>query len=517
MDWKKGFGISVLGIILLLSFIFVSSEFFGDSFSKNKISGNVVLDQDGWTVWLNRDTPSGSGDYETLSDFVKTGQSCANPSAIECRRISDKKIFSETGEKVTCDKTKGLICLTSDNSPECSNYEVRFYCGGNQTCTDTCSSLNYNCGIQNICGVSVSCGTCLGGQVCDATGRCVTSCTNTCNSLNYTCGIHTICGTNINCGGCSAGYECNSVGQCVIPSCTDTCSSLGYQCGTQTICGVSVNCGLCSTGYTCDLNGQCVEEEKYTINFQYPRDLVGNQILVSKYYYGNNYTKFAEGYCKIVQNCTGFDSSSVVVKDDNVKACRCDSDPFFGCSGKSCVANVASNSYWERIDSVTCTGCSLTIPCTDSDGGIDYYVRGIVNTQYLGKDVLGDYCAGSDPNLLVEMFCQDTFFANSVDYICPNGCKDGACVLPKNPTSCFDSDKGKNYYIRGNVSGVNSKGEYAYSDICGQYQDAGKILEYYCINNSEKSIFTKCPGSCKNGACLRGGLGSLIQKIFNKG
>ena len=53
---KRNFVIFVLGIFLLsiLSVGFVSAGLF----SKNKISGKVVLKDDGWTPWLNRDDPA---------------------------------------------------------------------------------------------------------------------------------------------------------------------------------------------------------------------------------------------------------------------------------------------------------------------------------------------------------------------------------------------------------------------------------------------------------------------------
>jgi len=42
-------------------------------------------------------------------------------------------------------------------------------------CTDTCSSLGYNCGTQTICGVSVNCGTCGVGNVCASNGQCTSN------------------------------------------------------------------------------------------------------------------------------------------------------------------------------------------------------------------------------------------------------------------------------------------------------------------------------------------------------
>jgi hypothetical protein len=47
------------------------------------------------------------------------------------------------------------------------------------------------------------------------TEQCVAICTDTCLSLNYQCGIQSVCGNNISCGNCSSGYNCDLTGQCV--------------------------------------------------------------------------------------------------------------------------------------------------------------------------------------------------------------------------------------------------------------------------------------------------------------
>jgi hypothetical protein len=85
------------------------------------------------------------------------------------------------------------------------------------------------------------------------------NCTDTCSSLNYQCGARTICGINTNCGNCSLEYNCQTNGTCMKTTCTDTCSSLNYQCGKQNICGVSTDCKNCSSGYTCQTNGTCIK------------------------------------------------------------------------------------------------------------------------------------------------------------------------------------------------------------------------------------------------------------------
>ena len=105
-----------------------------------------------------------------------------------------------------------------------------------------------------------------------------------------------------------------------------------------------------------------------------PLDFDGNKILVSEHYFGvGNYENYAGKYCEIVWGCTGF--KDVTILDDNVKACRCEVDSSFGCDGDSCVNDVSATTYWERVASVTCTGCPTD--CSGSaepicgDGNID--------------------------------------------------------------------------------------------------------------------------------------------------
>ena len=48
-----------------------------------------------WTRWLNRDLPSGTGDWETLADFPPH-QVCPRPVGIECQ-TADGRPYNATG------------------------------------------------------------------------------------------------------------------------------------------------------------------------------------------------------------------------------------------------------------------------------------------------------------------------------------------------------------------------------------------------------------------------------------
>jgi hypothetical protein len=87
-----------------------------------------------------------------------------------------------------------------------------------------------------------------------------------------------------------------------------------------------------------------------------------------------------------------------------------------------------------------------SVNCTDSDGGLNYYVKGTVygkarpspSDRYglIRKTRFNDTCslAATDSNsLLLEGFCTKDGYVNTTNYRCPNGCKNGACV---NATAC---------------------------------------------------------------------------------
>jgi hypothetical protein len=98
---------------------------------------------------------------------------------------------------------------------------------GQTACTPkNCSILGYVCGTWNngTCSGTLSCGNCTGGQICNASGRCVASCVPaTCAGLGYDCGTGyangtcsgtLICGIFGN-GSCQTGFNCNASRKCV--------------------------------------------------------------------------------------------------------------------------------------------------------------------------------------------------------------------------------------------------------------------------------------------------------------
>ncbi|MBN1175896.1 hypothetical protein JXA48_04600 [Candidatus Woesearchaeota archaeon] len=127
----------ILSFVVLFMFIVslsvVSAGFLGDVFS-GKITGNVVsvnFETSGaWTTWLDRDNPSGAGDYEDINGFgAETICGGEQPLNIECRRKTDYMPWNLTGELVHATTKTGCWCVNAEqNGGYCSDYEVRFFC-----------------------------------------------------------------------------------------------------------------------------------------------------------------------------------------------------------------------------------------------------------------------------------------------------------------------------------------------------------------------------------------------------
>ena len=104
--------------------------------------------------------------------------------------------------------------------------------------------------------------------------------------------------------------------------------------------------------------------------------------------------------------------------------------------------------------------CLNKSPCSDTDGGKNYYVKGTLRTKY-GVEI-ADQCINRSS--LREYYCEDDGGVGMVDYTCTYACSDGACI--------FESECEKH----GGVC-------IYWQDDCPEgYEDSG----YRCISKSEK-------------------------------
>lgn len=86
----------------------------------------------GWTKPMSVSTPSITGDdLEGMGDLRKKYSFCdaANIVAVRCIGLISEKTAEEMDEKVTCDKTSGLVCNGNEQTDgKCEDYAVQVYC-----------------------------------------------------------------------------------------------------------------------------------------------------------------------------------------------------------------------------------------------------------------------------------------------------------------------------------------------------------------------------------------------------
>ncbi|MBL7058908.1 hypothetical protein ISS08_00435 [Candidatus Pacearchaeota archaeon] len=187
---------------------------------------------------------------------------------------------------------------------------------------------------------------------------------------------------------------------------------------------------------------------------------------------------------------------------------------------------IVSASWWDKI-----TGNVVSDSCIDSDGGLNYYIKGNA-TGFLfsdsneigtredkcaqkrfenGEFVGWNYVQSCEENCGVsEAFCHELnsgkTTASSLEFGCPGACEDGAC-LQEIDISCTDSDKslsddigaGLNYYKKGTVTiWVNNQISETKTDYC----NGNQLVEFVCDSNKIESGDYDCPNGCKEGKCL---------------
>ncbi len=166
---------------------------------------------------------------------------------------------------------------------------------------------------------------------------------------------------------------------------------------------------------------------------------------------------------------------------------------------------VSADGFGDFLNKIT---GKVTQTCTDSDRGLNYFIYG-TTTDSLGT--VSDGCSTLNDNVLTEYYCSENSKSH-VNYICPNGCSNGACVQTTNQTNptCMETDGGINYNVKGNITYV-----YGYlstipndkafvQDYCS---NSTQLQEVYCLIDSSGMINfgwtgMKCPNGCSNGACI---------------
>ncbi|KAF6715713.1 Thyrotropin receptor [Oryzias melastigma] len=98
---------------------------------KHSNPNNMQSNRDCWTQWFDRDDPTATGDWETLSDLRNQfpDKVCPDPVDLEATTLSGTPA-DQTGEVFfKYDTTSGFVCRNEDqNGGMCKDYRVRFSC-----------------------------------------------------------------------------------------------------------------------------------------------------------------------------------------------------------------------------------------------------------------------------------------------------------------------------------------------------------------------------------------------------
>ncbi|MBI2057048.1 hypothetical protein HYT91_02220 [Candidatus Pacearchaeota archaeon] len=190
------------------------------------------------------------------------------------------------------------------------------------------------------------------------------------------------------------------------------CSGVGYQtCGEydSDSCLEFSSLTSCSSSETC-VQGACVSNN-YTCT-----DSDGGKTYSTK---GNVVASSPTSSIDVTDLCS--DSTKVVeyfCNPDKTQSGETYTCPN-GCSNGACVSSTTTNQ--------TNTTSATTYTCTDSDGGMNYNIKGnVVASSPTSNINVIDLCSSS--SALIEYFCTADKQQTGGTYICPNGCSNGACV-----------------------------------------------------------------------------------------
>jgi hypothetical protein len=166
------------------------------------------------------------------------------------------------------------------------------------------------------------------------------------------------------------------------------------------------------------------------------------------------------------------------------------------------------------------------VKCTDSDGGLEYYVKGEI--AFRDGTILNDACGKNQyEGYVIEYFCGEEPYLEN--YLCPNGCRDGACISEIGGAygNCYaytsgpyatqeqsitgamvvrypEYEDGENYYCEGygsctmEITGPKNSNFDIYSKACKGYG-------YGTLDGQEETFEFDCtPSVCGDGVCDNG-------------
>jgi hypothetical protein len=298
-------------------------------------------------------------------------------------------------------------------------------------------------------------------------------------------------------------------------------------CANGCVSGACRDATTCAPNWTCGNWGACVDGSQIKTCTQSNCPL---QLL----------TKTESQSCSTSSACSDSDNGrDFYIKGtlvdmtgrSSVDFCAGDSVGEYYCDGDS-------SRFEYKVCEVGCSnGACKAFTCSDTDGGIDYFVKGtVVSLIDQNSTTSVDSCSG---NILTEYYC-DSAYIKSESKTCDNGCENGRCkfattctpswtcgswsacsnssqsrtctdsnncgVITNKPAetqsctvsqTCTDPD-GKDYFRKETITYRSV----SYTDKCDS-RYPNYVLEYYCNSLGEgKAEWGSCANGCNgDGAC----------------
>lgn len=430
----------------------------------------------------------------------------------EClaRRAGTSVAYSGTCRIETCSETdNGRDILVKGTTTKGTS-------GKTDSCVGTGSVLEYYCSDNAITNSTVACPAgmnCQDGSCKVVQNTTLTPCNDTDNGLSY------FVSGSVSQNGTTYNDECSGAN-----------SVREYSCRNGSVTSTSYDC---PTNYVCS-TGRCVERNTCTDTDSDNPNVAGSVNTTSSS--GNRIT--LEDYCAggstvVEYTCSNGSSISNRITCTGGRVCRdgaCRADICEDSDGgrdyytrgtasrgssdseDRCISTSGLVEYYCRdgnIQSETyscpsgysctngrCTSTGGSSSCTDTDGGTNYAVRGVVRTADGSSGT--DTCSGTR---LVEYYC-DGNTRRSAEYtpLSSERCVDGAIVSSTPTSDCSDPD-GRSTTT---ATSVTHSGEAPGVDSCF---DSTTVVEFYC--NSAGNIQADPIGCssgmmCDAGRCVSG-------------
>jgi hypothetical protein len=147
--------------------------------------------------------------------------------------------------------------------------------------------------------------------------------------------------------------------------------------------------------------------------------------------------------------------------------------------------------------------CIGEVTCTDTDDGLDYFVKGVTETCVGDTCVLAENESCSDEDTVWESYCGKDKEVVWQKQLCSEGCVDGACNIPEDrPEAACEPITVTGPYIQPGIRVVH-EGDLKFCDPFSLELVIVKPLTAECVNDYE----------CESNICVEGECASIRGEL----